>query len=73
MGQPNSLKQRTDKRFKHLIGTRIQCVDKTGKTRMGILEFAGINTMFHGQFQVTIDRCPIWPINPDTIKAVICQ
>jgi len=66
----NSLYERTDDRFKHLIGKRVECKDKDGKRRVGILDFAGVNTLLHGKFQVTISRCPIWPVNPNTIKEV---
>lgn len=64
----NGLLERTDERFKHLIGKRVECKDKDGKRRVGILDFAGINTLLHGKFQVTLSRCPIWPVNPNTIK-----
>lgn len=64
----NSLADRTHSDFKHLIGKRIQFIDKHGKTRIGILDFAGINTKLHNTFQVTINRTPIWPVDPKTIK-----
>lgn len=61
-------KERTDLRFRHLIGERVECLDKKGLRHVGILEFAGINELLHGQFQVTLSRCPIWPVDPATIK-----
>lgn len=64
----NGLHERTDDRFKHLIGKKVQCVDKHGKTRVGNLDFAGINHKLHKKFQVTLTRCPIWPVDPKTIK-----
>jgi hypothetical protein len=66
----NHLYNNTDPRFQHLIGKRVQCIDKRGRTIKGILDFAGVNNKLHGQFQVTIGRCPLWPINPSTIKEV---
>lgn len=65
---PNSLYDRTDDRFKHLIGKKVQCKNKDGKKVVGILDFAGINDKLHHKFQVTIGRMPIWPVDPKTIK-----
>jgi len=62
------LLRETDPRFKHLIGKRVEFKDSKGERIVGVLDFAGINTVLHGKFQVTISRCPIWPVNPDTIK-----
>lgn len=62
------LYKRTDQRFKHLIGKRVECIDSQGERRVGILDFAGINSMLHGKFQVTISRCPIWPVDPNSVK-----
>jgi hypothetical protein len=64
----NSLYDRTDDRFKDLIGKKVQCLDKDGKKRVGTLDFAGINEKLHNKFQVTLSRTPIWPVNPKTIK-----
>lgn len=58
----------TDRRFKHLLGKRVECIDELGNRRVGILDFAGINSKLHGKFQVTLSRCPIWPVDPNTIK-----
>jgi hypothetical protein len=52
--------------FKHLYGKKVQCICE-GKLCVGILEFAGINKL-HDKFQVTLNRTPYWPVNPDTIK-----
>jgi len=54
--------------FRPLLGQRVQVLDWTGKKRVGILEFAGINYLLHGHFQVTLSRCPIWPVDPKTVK-----
>jgi hypothetical protein len=72
----SSLYNETDDRFKDLIGKRV-CVPYVNdsknitqpykETVCGVLTFAGINKI-HGEFQVTVDRMPIWPINPDDIK-----
>lgn len=67
MGQ-NTLYDRTENRFKHLIGKKVQCLDKEGKKRVGVLDFAGINDKLHHKFQVTLSRTPIWPVDPKTIK-----
>jgi hypothetical protein len=67
----NHLHKRTEKRFQHLIGKRVQVIDQFGKKQVGILDFAGVNDKLHGQFQVTLSRCPIWPINPSTLKLFI--
>ena len=64
----NGLYNRTHDQFKPLIGKRVQCIDKDGKKRVGILQFAGINDLLHNKFQVTLSGCPIWPVNPKTIK-----
>lgn len=64
----NTLYDRTDDRFKHLIGKKVQCKDKDGKKVVGVLDFAGINDKLHHKFQVTLDRTPVWPVDPKTIK-----
>lgn len=64
----DQLKKNTDKRFQHLIGERVEIRDDKGKRRVGILQFAGVNAKLHGKFQVTLSRCPIWPVDPNTIK-----
>lgn len=58
----------TDRRFRHLLGKRVEFIDQCGKRRVGILDYAGINSKLHGMFQVTISRCPVWPVDPNTIK-----
>jgi len=58
----------TDPNFQHMIGTRVSVVDGKGNLRIGILNFAGVNTKLHNQFQVTLSRCPIWPVDPKTIQ-----
>lgn len=62
------LKERTDPRFRHLVGKRVECLDQHGRRRVGLLDFAGINDKLHGKFQVTLSRTPIWPVDPKTIK-----
>lgn len=56
-----------DPRFIHLLGRKIEC-EFEGERRVGKLTFAGINDKLHGQFQVTIDRTPLWPVDPRSIK-----
>jgi hypothetical protein len=60
----------TDPKYRHLLGTKIEFIDKKGILRQGKLDFAGINKKLHGMFQVTIDRTPHWPVDPDTIRPV---
>lgn len=55
-----------DSKFKSLIGKKIECVCR-GKRYVGHLQFAGINGL-HGTFQVTMNRMPLWPVNPKSIK-----
>lgn len=64
----NQLRENSDPRFQGMIGTRIQFVDKRGRTLAGILDFAGINHKLHGKFQVTVNKTPYWPVDPKTIK-----
>jgi hypothetical protein len=54
--------------FRPLLGKRVQLLDKDGKKRVGIMQFAGVNDLLHGQFQVTISKCPIWPVDPKTLQ-----
>lgn len=59
--------ERTDPRFKHLVGKRVSIMCR-GSRWVGKLTFAGINTKLHNEFQVTINRTPLWPVDPATIK-----
>lgn len=60
-----------DKKFEHLIGKRVKVKKATtGEWFYGVLTFAGINTLLHNQFQVTISRMPIWPVNPKDIHEI---
>ena len=61
------LKDNTEDQFKDLIGKRCQVIDKHGRKRVGKLDFAGVNTKLHGKFQVTLGRCPIWPVDRNTL------
>lgn len=56
-----------DPKFLHLKGIKVQVMYE-GNRRVGTLYFAGINTLLHGQYQVTLDRLPLWPVDPNTIK-----
>jgi hypothetical protein len=62
-----TLRDRTHPEFRHMIGQRVEFMSQGNKC-YGKLEFAGINTLLHGQFQVTADRVPYWPINPKSLK-----
>ena len=66
----NLLYDNTDDKFKHLIGKKIEFIDKRGKKMTGVLDFAGINDKLHNKFQVTVNRTPYWPVNPNTIKEI---
>ena len=63
---PNTFYERSDPKYKHLIGKQIELMYKKKKW-VGIARFIGIND-FHKQFQVTLDRTPLWPVDPSTIK-----
>jgi hypothetical protein len=55
----------------NLVGKRISVIHPKWPTQrmIGICQFAGINPL-HGKFQVTIDRMPIWPVNPKEIIVI---
>lgn len=61
------LKERSDPKFRHLVGKKIEFMSE-GARYVGVVDFIGVNTLLHNQFQITIDRTPIWPVNPKTIK-----
>lgn len=56
-----------DPQFKHLKGQKV-AIKCLGEICVGILDFAGINTLLHGQYQVTLSRTPHWPVDPMTIR-----
>lgn len=58
-----------DPNLKSLREQKVQLMYK-GKKCTGILWFAGINPL-HGQYQVTLGRTPLWPVDPTTIQVVI--
>lgn len=56
--------------MEHLIGKKISVPDPRGGARlMGMCTYAG-PALTKGQFQVTIGRMPIWPIDPNDIRIV---
>jgi len=61
-----TLYDRSDDRFKHMIGKRVKFQAK-GREWFGIAQFIGVNPL-HNQFQVTVDRTPVWPVDPSTIE-----
>jgi len=63
-----TLHDRTDEEWKGLLGKRAEAISK-GKRIVGILEFAGINEV-HGHYQVTLSRCPYWPVKKQSIKLI---
>ena len=62
-----SLKERSDPKFRHLVGKKITFISE-GVRHVGVVDFIGVNTLLHNQFQITVNRTPIWPVNPKTIK-----
>jgi hypothetical protein len=60
-----------DPAFEHLREEKVQ-VTYEGRTCVGHLWFAGINSL-HGQYQVTLNRTPLWPVDPTTIKPFIVK
>jgi hypothetical protein len=64
-----TLADRTDPKFKHMLGKKVQFVCK-GETHSGILEFAGVNDIVHHTFQVTVSRTPFWPVDPNSVKVL---
>jgi hypothetical protein len=62
-----TLYEQTQPEFRPLIGQHVEFMQQ-GKKHYGILEFAGINELLHGQFQVTVSRTPYWPVNPKSLK-----
>ena len=65
------LEQNTDDIFKPILGKKVQVINENGKKITGILQFAGTNRF--GHFQVTVDRMPIWPVEPNNIKLVTTE
>lgn len=61
-----TLYDRSDDGFKHMIGKRVKFQAKD-REWVGLSQFIGINPL-HNQFQVTIDRTPVWPVDPSTIE-----
>ncbi len=56
--------------YSQFIGKRISVVSPRWPDTplVGNCTFAGIG--FSGDFQVTIDRMPVWPVDPKTIKII---
>ena len=66
------LKDRSDKKFQHMIGKRVEFKTLDGKRHVGVAEFIGHNDTL-GFDQVTIDRTPVRKPNFKTLKLVKCQ
>jgi hypothetical protein len=58
-----------DPNFLNLKDTKVEAI-WNGEKIIGVLYFAGVNEL-HGQYQITLDRTPYWPIDPKTIKSYI--
>jgi len=68
------LRRDSDPKWRHLIGQRVEFKSRdrvTGKIRswVGTVEFIGVNRL-HGKFQITVDRCPVWPVIVNSIKTL---
>ena len=53
-------------KYRHLIGKKVSLTCQN-ETWVGIVDYIGFNTL-HKQFQVTLDRTPLWPVDPKSIK-----
>jgi hypothetical protein len=62
-----TLLKQTQAVFQQMVGQRIEFM-YLGKKHFGVLDYAGINETLHGQFQVTVNRQPYWPVNPKSLK-----
>ena len=58
-----------DPNMEHLRDKKVILKVK-GEIMIGTLEFAGINPL-HGQYQVTLNRTPYWPVDPMTIRPFV--
>jgi len=56
-----------DENMIHFKGKKVILKCK-GEMCVGIMEFAGVNTVLHNQYQVTLGRTPHWPVDPTTIR-----
>lgn len=56
-----------DPAFADLKGKKVALKCK-GEICIGTLNFAGINNLSHGEYQVTLGRTPHWPVDPMTIR-----
>jgi hypothetical protein len=68
------LYRNSDPKWRHLIGQRVQFLSRdriTGKNKswVGCVEFIGVNDI-HGKFQITVSRCPVWPVIVSSITKV---
>ena len=52
--------------FIDLLDKKIE-IEYNGEKAVGHLWWCGINVL-HGQYQVTLDRTPCWPVDKSTIK-----
>jgi hypothetical protein len=81
------LEQNTVKEFQHLLGKKVKVkfqhkpknfTTPTGEgftqfsdEWVGVLQFAGFNPFVHDSFQVTIDRTPLWPVDPNSVELFV--
>ncbi len=58
-----------DPKFTKWIDQKVEAI-YNGKRIVGNLWFAGINGL-HNQYQVTLNRTPYWPVDPNSIKLFV--
>ena len=52
--------------LKKFVGKRVSLMHK-GEKRVGVLTWANVG-LLHNEFQVTLNRTPLWPVDMSTIK-----
>jgi len=58
----------SDPKYRHLIGKKVS-VKHEGREIVGTLVFVGVNEHIN-QYQVTLNRTPLYPVDPRTLKLV---
>jgi len=58
-----------DPKLKYLEDQKVEAI-YMDRLVVGSLWFAGVNSL-HGQYQITLNRTPYWPVDPTTIKLFV--
>lgn len=66
-GTDTRLLNATDPKFRQFIGKRIFFKKKNGQSVTGVANFIGKNFVTN-EFQVTVEKTPIWPVDPSSIR-----